>query len=57
MSEAEPPESTGTDDEGEDLWARDTAPQTPYTAREVGIGLAIAVGLAVVAFGVPLVLG
>lgn len=57
MSEAEPPESTGTDDEGEDLWARDTAPQTPYTAREVGIGLAIAVALAVVAFGVPLVLG
>lgn len=41
---------------GDDVWARDTAPQTPYTLRQVGIGLVVFVALAVVAFGVPLAL-
>lgn len=45
------------DAEGPDVWARDTAPQTPYTLRQVGIGLVIAVVAGAVAFGVPLLLG
>lgn len=45
------------DAEGSDVWARDTAPQTPYTLRQVGIGLVIAVVAGAVAFGVPLLLG
>ena len=55
---------TGEDEHGhEDTDApdvepgRETAPQSPYSMREVGIGLAVlAVGL-VVAFAVPLLLG
>lgn len=39
-----------------DVWARDTAPQTPYTLRQVGIGLIVFLLVAVVAFGVPLAL-
>lgn len=43
-------------DGGSDIWARDTAPQTPYTARQVGIGaLVFAVGT-IIAFGLPLAL-
>lgn len=41
---------------GSDVWARDTAPQTPYTMRQVGIGLVSFVIAAAVAFGVPLLL-
>lgn len=41
---------------GEGIWARTTAPQSPYTVREVAIGLLVlAVGV-VVAFGLPLLL-
>lgn len=47
-AEAEEPE---VEDE---VWSRDTAPQTPFTLRQVGIGLVIAVVAAVVAFGLPL---
>lgn len=57
MSEEDAPESAETAPDVEDVWARDTAPQTPYTMRQVGIGLAIAVVVAAVAFGVPLLLG
>lgn len=39
-----------------DVWARETAPQSPYTVRQVGIGLAVLVALAVVAFALPLAL-
>lgn len=39
-----------------DVWARETAPQSPYTMRQVGIGLAVLVALAVVAFALPLAL-
>lgn len=42
-----------TDD---DLWARRTAPQSPYTIRQVGIGIAVAIALVILAFGVPLAL-
>jgi hypothetical protein len=40
----------------DDVWARETAPQSPYTMRQVGIGLAVLVVGAVVAYGVPLAL-
>lgn len=40
----------------DDVWARQTAPQTPYTSRQVGIGLVLFVAIAVVAFGLPLAL-
>lgn len=45
----------GTDpDRDDELWARETAPQSPYTARQIGIGLVVlVVGLAI-AFGLPL---
>lgn len=46
--------SDGSDEDG--IWARATAPQTPYTSRQVGIGLVIFVIGVVVTFGVPLVL-
>lgn len=57
-------DSTGTDADTDapetpdraDVWARDTAPQTPYTMREVGIGLAGLVVGAAIAFGLPLAL-
>lgn len=40
-----------------DLWARSTAPQSEFTMRQVGIGLAAFAVLAVLAFGIPLALG
>lgn len=40
----------------EAIWSRDTAPQTPFTLRQVGIGFVIAAVGAVVAFGLPLLL-
>lgn len=44
--------------EGEDagIWARATAPQTPYSGRQVGIGLIVFVVGVAVTFGIPLVL-
>lgn len=39
-----------------DLWARETAPQSPYSMRQVGIGLVVLAIGAAVAFGVPLAL-
>lgn len=43
-------------DGDDDVWSRDTAPQTPFTLRQVGIGLVIAVVGAATAFGLPLAL-
>lgn len=40
----------------DDVWARETAPQSPYTTREVAIGLVVFAIAAVVAFVVPLLL-
>lgn len=39
----------------DDPWARETAPQTPYTMRQVGIGLVIFAVLAIIVFALPLV--
>jgi hypothetical protein len=39
-----------------DVWARRTAPQSPYRLREVGIGLVVFGIVAVVAYGLPLAL-
>lgn len=52
MSEAEAVEAA---DAG-DVWARETAPQSPYTMREVSIGLVVFAVAAAVAFAVPLLL-
>lgn len=53
-------EETGAADaeaDGEsDVWSRETAPQTPFTMRQVGIGLALFVLGVAVAFGLPLLL-
>ncbi|MFB6207584.1 MAG: hypothetical protein ABEJ05_13770 [Haloglomus sp.] len=43
----------GHDDEPE---GRTTAPQSDYTAREVGIGFAVALAGIFVVFGIPLAL-
>jgi len=40
----------------DDLWTRSTAPQSPFTSRQVGIGFVVAAVLAVVAFVLPVVL-
>lgn len=52
MTESESLEEAYADD----VWARETAPQSAYTMREVGIGLAVFAVVALVAFGVPLAL-
>ena len=46
---------TSAEDE-DPVWARETAPQSPYTKRQVGIGLVVLAVGALVAFGVPLLL-
>ena len=55
MSEEPADEASGSNDE-DAVWARETAPQSPYTSREVAIGLVVFAVAALVAFGVPLVL-
>ncbi|MFB6353379.1 MAG: hypothetical protein ABEJ92_04775 [Halobacteriales archaeon] len=42
--------------DGSAVWERETAPQSPYSMRQVGIGLVVLVAGAVVAFGLPLAL-
>jgi hypothetical protein len=42
--------------EPDDVWARSTAPQSPFTTRQVAVGLVVLAIGAVVAFGLPLVL-
>lgn len=55
--EADTEAEAESDQPGEDgVWSRETAPQTPFTLRQVGIGLVIAVVGAAVAFGLPLAL-
>lgn len=49
-------ESESLEEAYDDVWARETAPQSAYTMREVGIGLVVFAVLALVAFGVPLAL-
>jgi hypothetical protein len=44
----------GDDEDG--IWARNTAPQSPYTGREIGLGIAIALAGFLIAFGLPLAL-
>jgi hypothetical protein len=38
------------------VWERSTAPQSSYTAREIGIGIAVFLVGTLVAFGVPIAL-
>lgn len=60
MSDEASPEpsepATAADVSENDVWARDTAPQTPYSKRQVGIGLLGFLIGGAVAFGVPLLL-
>ena len=45
------------DDEPQEEWAeRRTAPQSPYTGRDVAVGAVIAVVGLLITFGVPLLL-
>lgn len=55
MSE-DPPEDETAPDVEDDVWDRETAPQSPFTMRQVGIGLLVFAGAAAVAFGVPILL-
>ncbi|MDZ7702553.1 MAG: hypothetical protein U5J98_11115 [Halobacteriales archaeon] len=56
MSEDETPEDAAAEGAVDDVWARETAPQSPFTMRQVGIGLVVLAVGAAVAFGVPLAL-
>jgi hypothetical protein len=38
---------------GQSVWERSTAPQSSYTAREIGIGIAVFLLGVLIAFGVP----
>jgi hypothetical protein len=38
------------------VWDRSTAPQSPYTGREIGIGIAVFLVGMLIAFGLPLAL-
>jgi len=40
----------------DDVWTRSTAPQSSYTGREIGIGIAVFLVGALVAFGLPVAL-
>lgn len=50
MNGNETPRSTGS------IWERSTAPQSSYTGREIGIGVAVFLAGALIAFGLPLAL-
>ncbi len=54
MTESQSLEEAYADDE--DVWARETAPQSPYTTRQAGIGLVVFAVCALLAFGLPLAL-
>jgi len=45
-----------TNEDAEEPWKRSTAPQSPYTGREIGLGIAVALVGFLVAFGLPLAL-
>lgn len=40
----------------DDVWSRSTAPQSSYTGREIGIGIAVFLVGALIAFGLPVAL-
>ena len=40
----------------DDVWERSTAPQSSYTGREIGIGIAVFLVGALIAFGLPVAL-
>ncbi|MFB6227234.1 MAG: hypothetical protein ABEH88_01400 [Halobacteriales archaeon] len=40
----------------QDVWERSTAPQSSYTGREIGIGIAVFLVGLLVAFGIPVAL-
>ncbi len=40
----------------ESIWERSTAPQSSYTGREIGIGIAVSLVGASIVFGLPLAL-
>ena len=43
-------------DSEDEVWDRSTAPQSPYTGREIGIGIAVLLAGLLIAFGLPLAL-
>ncbi|MFB6296651.1 MAG: hypothetical protein ABEH66_07430 [Halobacteriales archaeon] len=49
-------EHDSEDEEAEAPWKRSTAPQSPYTGREIGLGIAVALVGFLIAFGLPLAL-
>lgn len=42
------------DETGRPTWKRMTAPQQPYSARDVGIGVVVAAISLVITFGIPI---
>lgn len=42
--------------DADDVWNRSTAPQSSYTGREIGIGIAVFLVGALIAFGLPVAL-
>lgn len=56
MSEEAATEAEASEPGEDGVWARETAPQSPYSMRQVGIGLVVLAIGAAVAFGVPLAL-
>lgn len=56
MTDGDETEADEAGEPADDLWSRTTAPQSPYTTRQVGIGLAVFIVLALVAFVLPLAL-
>lgn len=51
-----PDEPPAFEEPNDAIYSRTTAPQSPYTGQQVGIGLAIAVVGLLVTFGVPFAL-
>ena len=49
-------EEAGTESGEDPIWERETAPQSPYTSRDVAVGVVVAVIGVAVTFGLPLVL-
>lgn len=56
MTDGDETEAAEPGERADDIWSRTTAPQSPYTTRQIGIGLAVFVVLALVAFVLPLAL-
>lgn len=54
MGDESDTESTGDSNDG--IWSRTTAPQSPYSSREISIGIVVLVIGLLVVFGIPLML-